>query len=294
MHVLTEPRGSRRPFASLGLVIAAGLLLGIGLWSMRSGDGPGTLAGKLNGGASGPSVEDGTPLIQGAEIGAANESTEELASSGPLAVAAFAPTFSRADLKARKIPIEALALSREEAAWLRRNGYPTPSELENLDSLDLADLQRRAAGGDAAAMVLFGMRLGGEDGSGLIQLAQVHGSRFALLEYHRAGSAMGDTISGNMAPYQESAFISNALVAAMLGDHRASEAVSTNFRVSGSLNHQMLGSAMEAAQRWLGHLNHRRAQLGLPPLRPDPRPGFSDWEAARAADQYPLIAGRGG
>ncbi len=192
-----------------------------------------------------------------------------------------------ADLWNRKIPRESLSLSREESAWLRRNGYPTPEELENLESLDLDELRRRSKGGDAAAMVLLGMRVGVENGVNLIEQAQIHGSRFAMLEAHRRATRLD---LAHTKPYS----LALALMAQMLGDHRAAMATSDSYYHDSQFRDIDVRWAMEGAQRLLGNLNARRAALGLPPLQHDTRPGFSDWDAAERADQYPLVAGRGG
>ncbi|GEM_PF-5012485 len=184
------------------------------------------------------------------------------------------------------VPFEVLALSREESAWLRRNGYPRAEEIENLQTLDLTALQRRVDGGDSAAMALLGMRLGGEAGRELLERAEVHGSRFAMLEMLRQ-SPPTEATTAHASMY-------HAYAAALLGDHRASGAMSRAYRGDPAYSDFLVRTGLSGGQAQLSHLNRQRAALGMPPLVPDPRPGFVEWETAFIFGSIPVYTSRGG
>lgn len=83
-----------------------------------------------------------------------------------------------------------VATSRNEALWLERRGYPSDSELLDLQAMPLGKLEELAEAKDLAAMAVYGDRLvkSGDAMKGLAQLHQalLHGSTYAAYKFAEA------------------------------------------------------------------------------------------------------------
>lgn len=160
------------------------------------------------------------------------------------------------------------ARSPKEAEWLRNNGYPTRSELEDIANLSEADLASRSAQGDLAAQALLAQKqLNAKQvlaGYANLEDAGTRGSIYALTVLAERQAAVGNQIE-SIAWFQ---------VAAMRGDTRAAERM-LQFGWQ-NLTPFTVASAQHYAMRYYANLADARAAAGLPMFVNEPRPGFDE------------------
>ncbi len=102
------------------------------------------------------------------------------------------------------------ASSRTEALWLERRGYPSDSELLDLEAMPSAQIEKLAAANNLAAMAVYGDRLvksgGGakERGLWLLNRATLQSSIYA---YYKLAEAYKDEDLSESAAYYRLAYI---------------------------------------------------------------------------------------
>lgn len=177
-----------------------------------------------------------------------------------------------------------LALSRDEAAWLDRHGYPTPEELEDLASYDLDALEsamRNRHDPKAAALVGHRKLLEGDiDGA---SSAFAAGAAFGSL-YARQQMALtnAQSITGLSREDLDQAdqgnlqvMVAQLEVARLLGDHRAQDYINKH---AATLNWKHYGKHVLAqTAEFMRQYGEGARARGQRVVGPDPRPNADAW-----------------
>ena len=191
---------------------------------------------------------------------------------------------STADLS--KQDLRLIALSAEEAAWLDRHFYPTKSELDRVGSNKLDDFRSAAALRDPKKLTLYGLELKSKGdlsaASAVLGKAADMGALYAREEAALVSYELAKSRFGNSADVQ-SIMVAGLEAARMLGDHRAialAESLAPNF------DYAARGAAVRAqAEEFIRQSNDSARLLGVPSLRPDPRPNHEIWRAIDANEK---------
>jgi|GEM_PF-4479193 len=183
------------------------------------------------------------------------------------------------------------ALSAEEHAWLRTRGYPSAWELENLDALDWAAIDRLAAQGDPVATALRAeraLRSGDTAAAGsLFGVAKSQGSVYAAMQTALQHALAVDP-AHVMSP--QDAYMSFRLATALatqLGDHRAIEFANAHLQHLTAQERQSLDAATLRSlpayfESWQDVMN-RSGRRDLTVTQP--RPNSEQWRAAQRGGQ---------
>jgi hypothetical protein len=186
-------------------------------------------------------------------------------------------------------PWDLVAFSAAEAEWLRQRGYPLPEEWVKRKSLSYSELDRRIAAGDIAAYVYKAERLYSErspassrQADWLLEEAILRGNGVALqmqaVLRSEFSEGVGTTTMGGKDPTSSISVLEPLLLASMMGDYRAAEAIE-QFSFVGPLA-TWLPRALTLASSRLARINAERARRGWPPLDLNPRPGAEQWHRA--------------
>ena len=167
-----------------------------------------------------------------------------------------------------------------EAAWMRRNGYPSYEEWMRRNEIPLAELELRAGRGDVVAQIMLADRLHLTEpnrAEQLLEKALSTGSAFAagVLADQLSARALAETDPRLVSLYRDQIFRLGQ-IAALLGDYRVSEQIVLR-NVQIPVDGYTLSRAMYGAHLFLSETNAQRQRTGLPPLQPSIRPGFDAW-----------------
>lgn len=156
------------------------------------------------------------------------------------------------------------AKSVEEAAWMQSRGFPTPEQLQHMDSLDRGTLRALADQGNLPSMGLYGKLLVQdgdlEEGLGYLNRAAQSGSIYAL--YALSEVKLYPEADVGMNQYVAAAQIR---VAYLLGDNRAASYL---YRTIPDLDIDKLDIIDQNASAYFFRLRQKQAQVtgtGLPP-----------------------------
>ena len=168
-----------------------------------------------------------------------------------------------------------VALSPAEVAWMRKHGYPTSEELDEIQTVSLTEM---AGVTDAKAATLYGMALLQKGdvpgGIAVLETAAIRGSIFAyeqsaVADYELMKRRFGDS------PELRNVLRAKLEVAANLGDHR----------VVTLLDKHLPGYDVDAnaafvraqTSEYLRQLGTGAQALGVTAPGPDPRPNQKQW-----------------
>lgn len=185
-------------------------------------------------------------------------------------------TVSLADFLASERP-ELSALSPEEAAWLRKHGYPTVNDLQQASSLSERDLWQRAKSGDLVADALLGQKYLGEGDARMaaasFSAAAQHGSLYA-----REQAAIVNR-GRNPDPALAHEYVGFALemeIARIFGDHRVDAIIRRELPV-GAIDANVRAGVLHNLSSQLQLIAEDAKLRGVPPQVPDPRPNADIW-----------------
>lgn len=188
-----------------------------------------------------------------------------------------------------------VALSPEEAAWLSKNGFPSKSELENLQALDIKDLERRSRElRDAKATTLLGLRRAADgDARGAVislDYAARLGSLYAReqLAFAELQAATGYTPGSDIAvpPSLQVIFAARMEVAKMLGDHQAERYIR---QVTGGLDRgKYADQILRQTSEFMRQIGEDAQLKGTRPPGPTPRPNEELWNSLQANPTSPV------
>lgn len=183
---------------------------------------------------------------------------------------------SAADFLASEHP-ELSALSPQEATWLRRHGYPTVSDLQQVPGLSVRDLWQRANAGNLVADALLGHKYLGDGDAGMaaaaFSAAALHGSLYA-----REQSAIVDR-NRNPDPALAQEYVGFALemeLARILGDHRVDTIIRRELP-AGAIDDNVRAGVLHNLPAQLQLIAEDAKLRGAPPQVPDPRPNADIW-----------------
>jgi len=172
-----------------------------------------------------------------------------------------------------------IGLTNEEAAWMRRHGYPTNKETTGLDTLDTVPLRGSR---DSHLATLHGMALATKGdflgAAGVLYGATALGSTFAYEEGAIAEYRMGLERFG---PSIDSDDILRARleIAGILGDYTV-DALIDKYLPSYPM-HERAYYVQRHETVFLGKLGEDALLRGLPIPGPDPRPNAKAWQKLR-------------
>lgn len=186
---------------------------------------------------------------------------------------------------------ELLALSADEAAWLDKHAYPTPEELQLIDTYDtqaLEDALRNHR--DAKAGVLLGHQMVArgdlDNAASAFRVAARTGSlhalqQHAIVELERVRARGGDA-SG-----MTGAFVARMEMSRMLGDHNADFLIQ---RYAPDFDRRRHAAGILAQITEFMRQRGSDAQVrGIPSVGPDPRPNGQEWrrlEVSTELDEF--------
>lgn len=188
-----------------------------------------------------------------------------------------------------------LALSAEEADWLRRHGYPTEEELAMVPFLSMETLRARHEQGDVIATVLMGhkYRQEGELGkaAAAFYAAASRGSLYARMQSGLANHERNPE-------YGYMPLVMEAKLAQILGDHRIGAELRRVLPAK-ALSSFEERDALSNALTQLQMMAQNRRMAGEPNLSIDMRPNLDVWQrvdAGTVADVlvYPRPGSSGG
>ncbi len=178
-----------------------------------------------------------------------------------------------------------VALSVEEAQWLRAHGYPTQAELAALSSQDIRDLELKSRGrGDPKAATLLGLRRlkdGDARGAiGALSYAASLGSLYARqqLAYAELQAQTGYTPGSQIVPdfSSQARFVARMETVRILGDHRVDRYIN---QVAGKLDRTRYSDDILAqTTEFMRQIGEDAAIRGVKAPGPDPRPNQELWE----------------
>ena len=174
-----------------------------------------------------------------------------------------------------------LALSVEEALWLRQNGYPSAWELENLESLDWASIEVASGRGDEVAQNLKAERLVAS-GDVVLAAAMFGNPRGMDSPYALMRSAELQALEGRYGREEDNytGFMLYAQFAMLMGDHQAEYVIRSV--LPGTIHRQRLqASVLPSLPGFVLSRFDLAARTGLPPPRPSSRPNAEQWRQAR-------------
>lgn len=221
------------------------------------------------------------------------------AGSGPATAPADQPDTGTAPQLA-KVPVEQtvatvtevlesdpslVALSVEEANWLRDHGYPTRAELAALPSYDVNELlEKSREHRDAKATTLLGLRrLQDGDARGACssldfaaRLGSIYAHEqlaFAELQLH-TGYTPGSEV--RIPPAFQVIFVSRMETARILGDHRVDRYIN---QVAGDLDRSIYADhILKQTTEFMRQIGEDAAIKGIRAPGPNPRPNQELWE----------------
>ena len=118
------------------------------------------------------------------------------------------------------------ASTREEATWLRANGYPSQAELKNLRQLSDSQLKAAADAGSVAALAVYGERLAmGDDTAGGLDALRTAADRNSIYAYYGLARVYAER-KGLKNLVESGAYLR---VAYMLGDSKAATTLQAGF-----------------------------------------------------------------
>lgn len=170
-----------------------------------------------------------------------------------------------------------IALSPAEAEWLRKHYYPSKTELENLDSLDMDALRGTRDPMSATLLGLAAIARGNTPGSsGILQNAATMGSIYAyeesaIAEYQLTLQRLGPAARASA----EDSLRAKIEVAKILGDHRAGTLLGKY--IPDYNDNSSAGIVQQYTTEYLRQLGNNAQLLGAPPPGPDPRPNLEQW-----------------
>lgn len=179
-----------------------------------------------------------------------------------------------------------LALSRDEARWLQRHGYPTASEMERLRSFDVEQLETALRNRkDVRAGALLGHRLlldGDVAGaSSAFSAAAAFGSLYA-----RQQMALVNTMDLTGLPMDRlgeadqaslGVMVAQLEMARLLGDHRAKAYID---RYASTFDWKLYGrNVMNQTAEFMRQYGEFARAVGRRPAGPDPRPNAELWSS---------------
>jgi hypothetical protein len=185
------------------------------------------------------------------------------------------------------------ALDEKEADWLRRHGYPTQEELDNLDLMSDLALDKRVGAGDTRANTLNGLK---DDKKGDLEgavanfgIAADSGSLYATQMLARALYLSDAVRYGSADTYEADArYLAELELAKYLGDHRANEQQAKTVLPP---NTRLDQYGRDVLNRFQIRLNQHNAdymrQHGRMP-KPEPRPNAEQWRQIDSG-QVPVI-----
>lgn len=170
-----------------------------------------------------------------------------------------------------------VALSEEEAEWMKRHYYPTPEDLANLSSIDTEALagtkDPRLATLQGLALLEKGETMGGIS---VLNKAAALGSIYAyqeaaLAEYELFLERHGNDPVGDM----RNLLMARLEVASVLGDHTTRYLVDQHL---GSHDRRRHAYAIQLqVNEYLRQMGSEAQLLGVTPPGPDPRPNSGLW-----------------
>lgn len=269
---LTGPRTKRLAlFGILALALFAG-------WLMSGGRLPGepdavTAPRKAPSSASHGTDSTAAPAVE------SRPPTNHPPAQPGAAINAIQPnTLSLADFKSLENP-ELEALSPEEAAWLRRHGFPTAEEVARVATMDRDALWGRGNSGDLVAMALLGHKFLSEGDMGMAAAAfgqaATQGSVYAR-EQSAITEKMRDGEYGNYVGWE--GFAIDMEVARVYGDHRVDMLIQ-RYMPPGAYNDMIRASVLASLPFALQGLAEDARLRGVPPVTPEPRPNADIWQA---------------
>lgn len=178
---------------------------------------------------------------------------------------------------------ELLALTEDEFYWLRRHGYPTPAQVQALDSYDLNILKGAALDNkDPVAGSLWGLKLmkSGDliNASAAFAVAANNGSLYAremlgivqLERNRKADSSRG--INASLA--EQKIFAGQMMLASELGDHRSG---SLRAKFAPAITLQDFKDVKYYYSEFRRQFEASRRMQGLEPFKPVARPNEKLW-----------------
>lgn len=189
------------------------------------------------------------------------------------------PTVSLDQFKALEHP-ELQALSPEEAAWMRRHGFPTEDEIARAPGMDRRKLWERGDRGDPVAWALLAnAALAEGDLPGAwanFGIAATQGSvyareQLAIVEKMRESA-------GESQPTGWEGFAIAMEVARIYGDHRV-DLLIQRYMPPGAYNDMVRSSVVASLPFALQSLAEDAKLRGVQPVQPEPRPNADIWQA---------------
>lgn len=181
-----------------------------------------------------------------------------------------------------------VALSEDEARWLRQNGYPSHWELHNLQSLDWQAIEAAAYRGDEVAQNLLAERLLAE--GDVERAAAMFGnprgmpSAYAMLRSSELQARLGrfPRVEDN---YRQ--FMLHAEYARLMGDHQV-DAVIQSVLPSTVDRQALQRAALRSLPDFARSQFDTAARTGLPPPHPSTRPNQDQWRQVRSGASQAL------
>lgn len=195
------------------------------------------------------------------------------------------PTASMAPSQVLTTDPAQVALSPEEALWLRQHGFLTQKEIDSVESLSSSELEGRMRNNaDARAATLLGVRrMRDGDGDGAVialDRAARSGSLYAVEQLASAElqSATGYRPGHEVAipPQIQALFVARMEQARFLGDHRVDFYIN---RIAGSLDRRQYGDMiLKSAGEYVRQLGEDAALRRRAAPGPDARPNIDQWQ----------------
>jgi len=170
-----------------------------------------------------------------------------------------------------------LALSREEAVWLDRHGYPTEEELARVSFLSLQELEQRHDNGDHKATVLLAHKYI-EEGDLNMAFAAFGDAAQKGSIYAREQAAIVNR-DRNTDPALAHAFVGFALdmeLARIFGDHRV-DALIRRELPAGAVDVYVREGVLASLPAQLQLIAEDARMRGVPMPAPEPRPNADLW-----------------
>jgi len=250
---------------------------------------------------------------QAVETKSATRSESSRATSVTTAPSDFETLDPKSYRGGREQELQLVAQSPEEAYWLESRGYPKPSVWQARADVPSSMLEAKAAAGDTLAMVMLGERLfadaqpgerywsspGRERAVELLEKAFEDGNVFAqvvmaqnMAKFLRQSTKLRPDGKPEWGRRYDGVLL-NIETLALLGDYRAGDVLmSLDIPRAPGFSSAGISSGVIVAFQQLALVNERRAQRGLPPLSPAPRPGAATALAANI-DGKPFMQWRG-